>query len=207
MEDGRNQQGKQHDYEQDLKKLQSDLISRRALMLVLHKILEWEPIHFPAIAVGIVTILFALIWYLEPSVLTLFSLLGLIFTILDFSAPLLGNYFYRMDGPNSQWSEMEEIHFERSCTRVLNFKRHIVDGFNTLSKLKHDKPNVYLLAVVGVLAIFAWIGCLMDNLLLMYLMVILFVLIPGLRKRGIPQNIMSKVSGAAKSATSKAKKN
>lgn len=26
------------------------------------------------------------------------------------------------------------------------------------------------MAVVGLLAIFAWIGCLMDNLLLMYLM-------------------------------------
>lgn len=203
MEDGRSQQN----YEKELKKLQDDLISRRALMLVLDKILEWQPIHFPAIAVGIVTILFALIWYLEPSVLTLFSLLGLDITILDFVAPILGNYFYRMEGQNSQWTELEQINFERSCSRVLNFKRHVVDGFNALSKLKHDKPNAYLLAVVGVLAVFAWIGSLIDNLLLMYLMVILLVLIPGLRKHGILQKITSKVSGAAKSAAPKAKKN
>lgn len=36
--------------------------------------------------------------------------------------------------------------------------------------------------------------------------VILLVLIPGLRKHGILQKITSKVSGAAKSAASKAKK-
>jgi len=203
MEDGRSQQ----EYEKELKKLQDDLISRRALMLFLDKILQWEPIHVPAIAVGIVTIVFALIWYLEPSVLTLFSLLGLDITIVDFVAPLLGNYFYKMDGQSSQWTELEQIHFERSCTRLLNFKKHIVDGFNALSKLKHDKPNLYLLAVVGVLAVFAWIGCLMDNLLLMYLIVLVLVLIPGLRKHGILQKITSKVSGAAKSAASKAKKN
>jgi hypothetical protein len=62
----------------------------------------------------------------------------------------------------------------------------------SLLSLKQEKPKAYLLIMMGVFASLAWIGSLIDNLLLTYLLVVFAVLVPGLRKHGILQMITKK---------------
>jgi len=45
--------------------------------------------------------------------------------------------------------------------------------------------------MMGIFACTAWLGSLMDNLLLTYLMVVFIALVPGLRKHGILQKLTS----------------
>lgn len=182
------------DDEKDFKMLKDGLKSHRALLLLLNKVIEWEPIHIPAAVIGIITLLFALIWYIEPSILTLFSLLGLVVTVVDFVSPILSNHFYSMEsGSKTQWNERDETQYEKTCSRLLNCRNHFRDGSKFLSSLKSEKPQIYMLMVVGALVFLAWIGSLIDNLLLLYLIVIFAVLVPGLRKHGILQKITSKI--------------
>lgn len=89
---------------------------------------------------------------------------------------------------------VQERQFEAICVRLLNAKRHITNAKNQLLSLKKDKPKIYLLLLIGTFATMAWLGSLIDNLLLTYLIVVGFALVPGLRKRGILQRLVSKVT-------------
>jgi len=165
--------------------LKQDLEGYRQLLLPINKVLEWEESHYPAILVGSITLIFALIWAMEPSVLTCFSLMGLSLCLIDFVVPAVTTYFFAA----AEWSETQEEAFESICQRVLNFKAHISNAKSTLLDLKTDKPKAYLLVMMGIFACTAWVGSLMDNLLLTYLMVLFVILLPGLHKHGIIQKL------------------
>jgi len=165
--------------------LKTDMESYRQLLIPINKVLEWEESHYPAILVGLITLLFALIWTMEPSVLTCFSLIGLVICLIDFVVPAVTTYFFA----TAEWSEVQEEQYEAICQRVLNFKAHIANAKNTLMDLKADKPKAYLLVMMGIFACTAWLGSLMDNLLLTYLMVLFIILLPGLHKHGIIQKM------------------
>jgi hypothetical protein len=193
-------EGMHHSYDDELKSIQTQLNKYRGFILPLHKVLEWEPSYYPAVVIGILTFVFALVWYIEPSVITTFSVIGILVCLTEFAAPVVSNKFFKQP---DNWTELEEIHFERSCTRFLNAKKHVTDGWNRLLKLKTEKPNVYLVVVCGVLITLAWIGSLIDSLLLAYLIVAISTLVPGLRKHGILQ----KVTDLLKSKIPKTKTN
>jgi hypothetical protein len=54
--------------------------------------------------------------------------------------------------------------------------------------------------MVTTFAILAWFGCLIDNLLLVYIIVVGAVLVPGLRKRGIMQKAVAFIKDKIASA-------
>jgi len=176
----------------EVNQLKRDLEGYRELILPLNKVLEWEQNHYPAILVGIITLIFSIMWYLEPSVLTSVCLLGIIFSITDFALPTLTSYLFS----SAEWTVIQERQFEAICVRLLNAKKHIINSKNNLLSLKRDKPKIYLLVLMGTFALMAWLGSLIDNLLLTYLLVIGVALVPGLRKRGIIQKLSAKVTGA-----------
>jgi len=117
--------------------LKADLEGYRQLLIPINKVLEWDESHYPAILVGIITLKFALIWAMEPSVLTCFSLIGLSLCLIDFVVPAITTYFFA----TAEWSEVHEESFEAICQRVLNFKAHLSNAKNTLLDLKADKPK------------------------------------------------------------------
>jgi len=176
----------------DLTRLQSDLTGYKHLLLPLNKVLEWEEPHYPGALVGIVTFMFAIIWYLEPSVLTCFSLMGLVMCLIDFVVPTVTSYCFS----TSEWGAAEEGQYEAICSRMLHARQHISNAFTSLNDLKKDKPKAYLLVMMGIFAMLAWIGSLMDNLLLTYLFVVFVMLIPGLRRHGILQKATKQIKEA-----------
>jgi len=178
----------------DLSKLKKDLEGYRELILPLNKILEWEQNHYPAILVAVITFIFAIIWYLEPSVLTCFSLVGLHICLIDFVVPTVSSYFFS----SSEWTVVQERQFEAICTRLLNCRSHCTNARTSLVQLKNDKPKAYLVVMMAVFAVLAWVGSLIDNLLLTYLLVVFLVLVPGLRKHGILQQLTNRVQDLIK---------
>jgi len=160
----------------------------------MNKVLEWEENHYPAVIVGVVTFIFSIIWYLEPSVLTTFSLLGVLLCMLDFIVPTLSSYMFS----SSEWTVVQERQFETICGRILNAKQHIKNLFSALSKMKNNNAKMYLVMMMGAFSVMAWVGSLIDNLLLTYLLVVFLFLVPGLRKHGILQKF---TSGAMEFAT------
>jgi len=183
----------------ELSSLKKDLEAYREFILPLNKVLEWEQNHYPGILVGSITFLFAIIWYLEPSVLTSFSLIGLTACVVDFLVPMLSGYLFSA----SDWTIVQERQFDAICIRLLNAKTHVANGYLSLQKLKADKPKAYLVIMMGAFAVLAWIGSLIDNLLLTYLLVVFLVLVPGLRKHGILQKFTAQASVLIKRLLSK----
>lgn len=171
---------------QELSKLKKDLEAYRELMLPLNKVLEWEQNYYPAIVVGVLTFIFLQVWYWEPSVLTAICLIGILVSVVDFAVPTINSYIFT----SSEWTAVEERQFEAICTRLLNAKKHVVNAKDWLVNYKSDKPKVYLVMMLGIFAVMAWFGSVIDNLFLTYLIAVGVALLPGLRKRGIIQQVM-----------------
>jgi len=185
-------------------KIKKELEGWREVLLPLNKMLTWEKPHYPAILVGFISFIFILIWYLEPSVLTTFSLIGFFVCLIDYLVPTVATNLFRSDN----WTGVQEREFENICIRIHNAKVHFHNMCQGLGNLKRDKPKIYFVAVMSSLAILAWIGNLINNLLLTYLIVVFLVLLPGLRHRGIMQKYTAKAKDAVKGLIqSKKKKN
>jgi len=177
----------------DVSKLKKDLESYRELMLPINKVLEWEQNFYPAILVGVTTFIFAIVWYLEPSVLTTVCLLGVLVCAGDFALPTISSFLFR----SGEWTVVQEREYEAICVRIQHAKQHCTDLCSYLTELKKEKPKAYLLVLVGTFAVLAWLGSLIDNLLLTYLLVVGLLLVPGLRKRGILQIVTNKIKALA----------
>ncbi|XP_064629072.1 ADP-ribosylation factor-like protein 6-interacting protein 1 isoform X2 [Lineus longissimus] len=146
-------------------KIKKELEGWREVLLPLNKMLTWEKPHYPAILVGAISFIFILIWYLEPSVLTTFSLIGFHVCLIDYLVPTVATNLFRSDN----WTGVQEREFENICIRIHNAKVHFHSLRQGLGNLKRDKPKTYFVAVMSSLAILAWIGNIINNLLLTYL--------------------------------------
>lgn len=185
---------------EELAVVEKDCQKYRSYLLLVDKLLEWEPAYVPGVAIALVTVLFAITWYMEPSIITSLSLIGILVCLLEYAAPFISNHFYKQP---EQWNVILEARYSKVCERIVHAKKHLQCCCNQLCKMKTDKPNSFLLAVVGFLLLTAWIGSFIDTLLLIYLAVVVLVLIPGLRKHGLLQ----KVTDLIKSKISKPKAN
>ncbi|XP_025082921.1 ADP-ribosylation factor-like protein 6-interacting protein 1 isoform X1 [Pomacea canaliculata] len=171
-----------------LSELKKDLEGWREALLPLNGLLTWEKPYHPGILVGVTTFIFALVWYFEPSLLTTLALMGLVITAVDFTVPLIGPSLFG----SRPWTVTEERQFEEICQRILNLRGHFSSFVEGLATLKAEKPKVYFLVVMGVLALFGWIGCIVDNLFLTFIIVLVALMVPGLRKHGIIQKYLLK---------------
>jgi hypothetical protein len=201
--------GGDQDDSTEVGRLKRSLLGYREVLVPLNKVIEWEQNYYPAVLVGIITLLFSIIWYLEPSVLTTISLLCLFGCVSEFAIPTISAQLQR----SSEWTELKDIHFQAICVHLCNAKQHAANVKMTLLALKQNKPNAYLLVMIGTFVTMAWFGSQIDNLLLTYLIVVGAVLVPGLRKHGILQKVLvivnNKIASLRKNQqeTSKAKVN
>jgi len=186
----------------ELKFVKDKLRDYSKIILPLNKVLEWEQTYYPAAVVGGITILFSIVWYTEPSVLTIFSVIGLLTCLADFVLPFVIGYFFG----SGEFTSEQEKQYENICQRLLNAKGHVAHIQNYLIGLKNNNPKAYLLVMMGVFAVLAWIGSLIDNLLLTYLLVVFLTLLPGLRKHHIFQKAMAQANDALKKTVDSAGK-
>lgn len=190
----------------ELERLKKDLEGYREVMLPINKVIEWEKNYYPVALVAAITLIFSILWYIEPSVLTTVCLFGLVICAIDLALPAISKQFLR----SAEWTVVQERQFEAICQRIVNAKKHFANVKQYLIDLKHQKPKQYMVMMMGAFAVLAWFGSLIDNLLLTYLIVVGCVLVPGLRKHGILQKVTSLVTekiAALRKTPEKAKAN
>jgi len=162
-------------------KLKECMREWREFVIILYSVLIWEVNYYPLILGGSVTTLFLVIWYLDTSVLTTISVIGIVSSIVDYSIPALNQNFF----DPSKWSSEKESKFERVCTELSKSWQTIVISYNNWQKMKASNPKMYYAILLSTLVVLSWIGNVVHNLLLTYLFVLLIVLFPGLKHHGI----------------------
>ncbi|XP_006006998.1 ADP-ribosylation factor-like protein 6-interacting protein 1 [Latimeria chalumnae] len=160
------------------------------VILAADRVLRWEKSWFPAVLMGMLSLEFLLIYYLDPSVLTGVSCAVLILSLADYLVPTLAP---RIFGSN-KWTTEQQQRFHEICMNLVKVQRRIVGWWRRLFALKEEKPKVYFISVISALAVVAWIGQQVHNLLLTYLIVSCLLLLPGLNQHGV----ISKYAGMAK---------
>ncbi|XP_042228571.1 ADP-ribosylation factor-like protein 6-interacting protein 1 [Homarus americanus] len=190
------------DQDRRVKTLRRELEGWREVLCAVHSVLVWEKHFYPFISISAVTTLFLTIWYIEPSMLTLLSVLGITVTLCDYLVPqivpwIVGAHY---------WTGAHERRYEQIITSVACLCGSASYISNTLTSMKESKPRTYFVMVTGSLLVCAWVGNTINNLLLTYLIVVVIVLIPGMRPHGILQKYFSAalktIAGLLKSSVS-----
>uniref|UniRef100_L7LTB8 Putative adp-ribosylation factor-like 6 n=1 Tax=Rhipicephalus pulchellus TaxID=72859 RepID=L7LTB8_RHIPC len=153
----------------------------REVVLPLHSVLLWSQPYYPGCIFGAITTVFLLLWYLEPSLLTTFSLIGMLVCLLDYLVPLL---LAQLCSPD-KWTSQHERQLHDICLEAVHAWQSMVNACASLKKAKQEKPKAYVVAVLISLLVMAWIGNAFDNLFLTYLIVLFLAMTPGMKHHGI----------------------
>ncbi|KAL6421528.1 hypothetical protein ACFW04_014287 [Cataglyphis niger] len=152
--------------EKHMKQLKRKMECWREIILPLNSILLWERSWHPGLIVGFVTMIFCVIWILEPTLLTMISVCLLIFALVDYLAPILISILCNIQN----WTGQKEKKLIEICQNLSNIILQIQGAWTCISKIRHDRPNIYYSATILCLILFAWIGNAVNNLLLLYIM-------------------------------------
>ncbi|KAJ8384005.1 hypothetical protein AAFF_G00212490 [Aldrovandia affinis] len=182
-------------FAQDTAQLEEQLQGWGEVILAGDQVLRWERPWFPAALVGATTLLFTLIYYLDPSVLTGVSCAVMILCLADYLVPTLAP---RVFGSN-KWTTEQQQRFHEICGNLVRTQRSVGAWWTRLFTLKEEKPKMYFLSVISSLVVVAWIGQQVHNLFLTYLIVSFLLLVPGLNQHGI----ITKYVGMAKREVNK----
>jgi len=126
---------------------------------------------------------------LDPSVITALSLLGLVITIADFVLPTISKSVVSDD----TWNSEKEKKFSIFVNRIAYYGVQIWNFQVQLEEWKREKPNMYASTVICSLLLTAWIGNAVNNLILVYFLVLFVALLPGLLHRRILQVLFASV--------------
>ncbi|KAG9334964.1 hypothetical protein JZ751_006187 [Albula glossodonta] len=147
------------------------------VILAADQVLHWHKPWCPGALVGATTVLFTMVYYLDPSVLTGVSCCVMLLCLADYCVPILAPRI-----------------FSSSKCNLAKTQRRMVGWWKRIFALKEERPKVYFLSVISTLLVVAWIGQQVHNLFLTYLIVTVLLLLPGLNQHGI----ISKYAGMAK---------
>ncbi|XP_020774081.1 ADP-ribosylation factor-like protein 6-interacting protein 1 [Boleophthalmus pectinirostris] len=188
MTDGDNKSG--NVLAQETAQLEEQLQAWGEVILAGDRVLRWEKPWFPGALVGATSVIFLLIYYLDPSVLTGLSCSVMLLCLADYLVPTLAP---RVFGSN-KWTTEQQQRFHEICGNLVKTQRRVVGWGKRLCALKEEKPKVYFASVITSLLVVAWIGQQVHNLFLTYLIVSFLLLLPGLNQHGV----ISKYLGMAK---------
>lgn len=173
--------------QEQAKKLKLKVEGWREVVLPLNSVLLWSQPYYPGCIFGVISAVFLLLWYLEPSLLTTFSLAGMLACLLDYLVPMLLAQLCGQD----KWTGQHERQLQDICLEVVHTWQSVVGACAAIKKAKQEKPKVYMVAVLVSLLVVAWIGNAFDNLFLTYLIVLFLAMSPGMKHHGIFQKYFS----------------
>lgn len=158
----------------------------RELCPILLDIFFWKKEYYPYALAGFVTFVFGTLWYLDPSVITAVSILGLIITLADFFLPSISKSILSEE----RWSSEKDKKFSIFVNRIAYFSVQVWNFRIQLDEWKKERPNQYAAITVVALLTLAWIGNAVNNLFLVYLIFLFASLLPGLLHRRILQKFI-----------------
>jgi len=170
--------------------LKQQLRDWRQLVVKLHSVLIWETSEACPLALWtLVSTIFFLIWYLETSVLTTLSVVGIVASVIDYGLPILNHQLF----DPKKWSASDESKLDKICEELYDNWTVITTAYDKWQQTKSANPKLYYAVVLSSLLLLSWIGNVVHNLLLTYLLVLSIVLFPGLKHRGIVDKYSSLV--------------
>jgi len=192
-------EGVSHKAEQELVKLfKRRLENWREVLTHLNALITWEKPYYPGIITGVVTLIFILLWYFDPSVLTTLSIFGIIACVLDYVVPILSASFF----DSSKWTGARERKYEEICYELVTVYIRMKTIWDSTRQIKETKPYIYFIGILGTLTATAWIGNLINNLFLTYLIALFASLLPGIKSHNLVQQNVSTVMALIKGITS-----
>ncbi|XP_061416272.1 ADP-ribosylation factor-like protein 6-interacting protein 1 [Lethenteron reissneri] len=166
---------------QETARLEEQLQGWGEALLATDRVLRWEKPYYPALVVSATTLIFLVIYWLDPSVLTGLSIVVMLVCLADYLIPTLTAKFLS----SKQWTTEQQQRFHEICSSLVKARLSVAHWGHQLLALKEEKPKVYFISVTTVLALAAWIGQQVHNLLLTFLIVTFLLLFPGLTQQGI----------------------
>ncbi|XP_002133964.3 ARL-6-interacting protein 1 homolog [Drosophila pseudoobscura] len=162
-------------------KLKHDLERFQAPIVSAYGVLTWEKKCYPVVVLGGISVTFFVLWYMDLSVITLMSLLALLTTI--------SHYFllWCLDLPDFILdffqTKIDEAKFESVCGQMYIIKEGLAAWYQYLFKERKSTGLVIVKSLV--LLAMAWIGSIVNNLLLMYLVTLLIAMWAGLQAKHV----------------------
>ncbi|KAH8247015.1 hypothetical protein KR032_006950, partial [Drosophila birchii] len=171
-----------------LNKLKHDLEPFRTAIVGAYGVLTWEKQYYAGVVFGSISTLYLTLWYLDLSLITLVSLLGLMIILMDYVFPTVSRLLFG----SGNWDGDQEAKFEDVCSQVCAIKTNLAAWYEYL--FKERKSTVFVIIIsIGLLGL-AWIGAIINNLLLMYLATLLIAMWPGLQDKDVFKAITQKAS-------------
>ncbi|EDW27827.1 GL19800 [Drosophila persimilis] len=170
-------------------KLKHDLERFQAPIVTAYGVLTWEKKYYPVVVLGGISVAYFVLWYMDLSVITLMSLLALLTTIshyfllwcldppdfiLDFFSTKMAGLFWNIDN---------DAKFESVCGQMYIIKESLAAWYQYLFKERKSTGLVIVKSLV--LLAMAWIGSIVNNLLLMYLVTLLIAMWAGLQAKHV----------------------
>lgn len=90
--------------------------------------LTWEKQYYAGVVFGVISCLYLVLWYLDLSLITLLSLLGVISILLNYAFPMVSRLIF--GGVN--WDGDQEAKFEDVCGQVCAVKGSLVVWYEYL---------------------------------------------------------------------------
>uniref|UniRef100_A0A8C4R1Z8 ADP-ribosylation factor-like 6 interacting protein 1 n=1 Tax=Eptatretus burgeri TaxID=7764 RepID=A0A8C4R1Z8_EPTBU len=131
-----------------------------------------------------------LVYWLDPSILTGLSTLVMFVCLADYMVPIVTERFF---GPDMYLHEQQQQRFHEICSQLVQSKHATRAVFDSLCTLRQERPRMYYITVLLLLALVAWIGHQIHNLLLTYLLVVFGLMLPGLNQHGFVSKYSSMV--------------
>ncbi|KAK3930673.1 ADP-ribosylation factor-like protein 6-interacting protein 1 [Frankliniella fusca] len=188
-----------------VKKLKRRLELWREAVLPLYAVLIWEKPWHPGLLTGISTSFFLLFWYIDPSVLTTLAFMGLVVNALDYAIYLFGSYARHPD-QGDKWTGKDEKKLEEVCQSVVSTQVFILSSISKFFQMRNTRTKTYYAVTILSLTILAFVGNMINNLFLTYLVVTFILLLPGMKHQGLLQQWKSTVMGIMGSSKDASKK-
>ncbi|CAI9178766.1 unnamed protein product [Rangifer tarandus platyrhynchus] len=102
--------------------LEEQLQGQGEVMLMVDKVLRWERAWFPPAIMGVVSLVFLTIYYLDPSVLSGVSCFVMFLCLADYLVPILAP---RIFGSN-KWTTEQQQRFHEICSNLVKTRRRSV---------------------------------------------------------------------------------
>ncbi|ALC45666.1 CG10326 [Drosophila busckii] len=178
----------QVDQKRALNKLKHDLEPLRNAIVGVYDLLTWEKQYYAGIVFAAISINYLILWYMDLSCITLFSLLALSAFFGDFALPTLS----RLLASGNKWEGEQEAKFEEVCGQLCSIRARATQWYEYL--LNERKPTMVVVAISVTLLVVAWIGAIINNLLLMYFATIVVLMWPGLQEKDVFKSLTQKAS-------------
>lgn len=174
--------------------LKTRLTPWRELVLLSQRLLTWEKPFFPGVIAGATTLVYLILYCLDLSNLTLFPLLAALALIADAAVPMIAPKVF----DPSKWTNQQERDFEDICDVLAKGKRHLTNTCTSVCEARDKSPKLFTVCALGVLLILSWLGSILNGFFAAWLVTLLALLAPGLKKNGVLDKVIHLIMSKAK---------